>query len=121
MKQGEQLTYTITVKNFGPDTAANVIVNDTLSSGTTFVSAQANKGNFTTPLPNQTGVVTWNLGDMQAGDAEGAQLVVKVIVKGKTTITNTATASTDSDDPNPANNTASITVSVVAGTSGKKK
>jgi len=121
VKQGEQLTYTITVHNFGPDTAANVVVNDTLSSGTTFVSAQANKGNFTTPQPNQTGVVTWNLGNMSNGDAEGAQLVVKVIVKGKTTITNTATASTDSADPNPANNTVAIAMTVAPGSSGGKK
>ena len=121
VKQGEQLTYTITVHNFGPDAAANVVVNDTLSSGTTFVSAQANRGNFTTPPTNQTGTVTWNLGDLSNGDAEGAQLVVKVIARGRTTITNTASASTDSSDPNPANNTAAITVSVAAGATGKKK
>jgi uncharacterized repeat protein (TIGR01451 family) len=121
VKQGEQLTYTITVHNFGPDAAANVVVNDTMSSGTTFVSAQANRGNFTTPAPNQTGVVTWNLGDLSNGDAEGAQLVVKVIVRGRTTITNAATASTASSDPNPANNSAAITVTVVPGSSGKRK
>jgi uncharacterized repeat protein (TIGR01451 family) len=121
VKQGEQLTYTITVHNFGPQDAANVLVNDTLSSGSTFVSAHANKGNFTTPPPNQTGIVTWNLGGLPNGDAEGAQLVVKVIVKGKTTITNTASASTDSSDPNPANNSAAITTTVAPGSSGGKK
>jgi uncharacterized repeat protein (TIGR01451 family) len=70
VKQGEQLTYTITVHNFGPHTAANVVINDTLSSGSTFVSAQANRGNFTTPAPNQTGTVTWNLGNLSNGDAK---------------------------------------------------
>jgi uncharacterized repeat protein (TIGR01451 family) len=123
VKQGELLTYTITVLNFGPDAAANVVVNDTLSSGTTFVSANANKGSFTAPPKNQTGVVTWSLGDMDNGDTEAAELVVTVIVKGKTTVTNTATAVSDSEDPNPGNNTASITTSVGAGggTGGGKK
>src|SRR6266700_2018442 len=62
VKQGDQLTYTITVQNFGPGDASSVVVNDTLSSGTTFVSAQANVGRFTTPPAGQTGVVTWYLG-----------------------------------------------------------
>jgi uncharacterized repeat protein (TIGR01451 family) len=123
VKQGELLTYTITVLNFGPDTAANVVVNDTLSTGTTFVSAHANKGSFTAPPKNQTGVVTWSLGDMENGDTEAAELVVTVIVKGKTTVTNTASAASDSDDPNPANNVAAITTSVGSGSTGggKKK
>ena len=121
VKQGEQLTYTITVHNFGPDAAANVVVNDALSSGTTFVSAQANKGTFTKPPVGQTGTVTWAIGNMQSADEEAAQIKVTVLVKGKTTVTNTATVSSDSADPNPANNTASITVSVAAGTTGKKK
>lgn len=124
VKQGELLTYTITVLNFGPEVAANVVVNDTLSSGSTFVSANANKGNFTAPPKNQTGVVTWILGDMENGDTEAAELVVTVIVKGKTTITNTASVTTDSEDPNLGNNIASITTSVgsgVSGGGGKKK
>ena len=122
VKQGDQLTYTITVKNFGPGAATNVIINDTLSSGTTFVSAKANKGSFTAPSLNQTGVVTWNLGDLSNGSAEDAQLVVKVIIKGKTTITNTASASTASSDPNLTNNSAAITTTVASGgsTGGRK-
>jgi uncharacterized repeat protein (TIGR01451 family) len=118
VKQGEQLTYTITVHNFGPEAAANVIVNDTLSSGATFVSAHANKGNFTAPPQNQTGVVTWDLGDLANGSAENAQLVVTVIARGKTTVTNTATASTTASDPNRANNSASITTSIASGGGG---
>src|SRR5207249_2007527 len=42
VKQGDTLTYTITIKNFGPNQAHNVLVNDTLDSGATFVSAQSN-------------------------------------------------------------------------------
>ena len=121
VRQGDTLTYTITVQNFGPDNAINVVANDTLSSGTTFVSAHANVGAFTTPPAGQTGVVTWYLGDLANNGQQAAQIQVTVIVRGKTSITNTATVSSDTPDPNPANNTASITTSVVNAPNGKKK
>ncbi len=119
VKQGDTLTYTVTVRNFGPDYARNVLVNDTLSSGTVFVSAQSNVGNFRTPAPGQTGVVTWNLGDLANNNQQAAQIKVTVTIRGKTTITNTATVSSTSSDPNPANNTASLTTTVATG--GNKK
>jgi hypothetical protein len=52
------------------------------------------------------------------GDTAGA-IVVKVLVKGKTTVTNSAEVDSDTVDPNTANNTAAITVSVAPGTSKK--
>ena len=115
VRQGDRLTYTITVRNFGPNTAINALVNDVLSSGSTFVSASANRGFFTAPGIGQTGTVTWYVGDILNNGQESAQIVVTVIVRGNTTITNTATVSSLSNDPNSANNTASITVSVVRG------
>src|SRR5262249_2345107 len=118
VKQGDSLTYTITIKNFGPDEALNLVINDTMSSGTTFVSAHANKGHFTAPPVNQTGTVTWNLANLPSGEAEGAQLVVKVLIKGKTTVTNSASVTADTSDPNTQNNSASITTVVGAGGSG---
>ena len=109
------------MQNFGPNNAINVVAIDTLSSGATFVSAQANVGAFTTPPAGQTGVVTWYLGDLANNGQQAAQIQVTVIVRGKTSITNTATVSSDTPDPNPANNTASITTSVVNAPNGKKK
>ena len=35
--------------------------------------------------------MTWNLGNLQNGEQEAAQNQVTVIIRGKTTITNTAT------------------------------
>jgi uncharacterized repeat protein (TIGR01451 family) len=121
VKPGDLLTYTITIKNFGPDKALNLVINDIMSSGTTFVSAQANKGRFTAPPVNQTGTVTWSLADLPSGEAEGARLVVKVLIKGKTTVTNSASVTADTSDPNTQNNSASITTTVDAGGGGKKK
>jgi uncharacterized repeat protein (TIGR01451 family) len=122
VRPGDLLTYTVTIRNFGPDIAVNAVVNDMLSSGSTFVAASANRGRFTAPAAGQTGVVTWYLGDLANGGSESAQLTVTVIVKGPTTITNTATVSLDNADPNPANNTATIATNVdKAGGGGKKK
>lgn len=120
VKQGELLTYTVRVQNLGPETAPNVVVTDLLSSGVTFVEARHNKGTHTAPPRGETGTVTWYLGDMADQDNEVAEIVVTVLVKGKTTITNTATVTSDASDPNDANNSASIRVSVGAG-SGRPK
>jgi len=117
-KQGDLITYTITVRNFGPDAAINAIVNDLLSSGTTFYRAQANRGHFTTPPRGQTGTVTWYVGDILNNGQESAQISVTVIVRGKTTITNTASVASNTSDPNMANNTASLTISVSPGGNG---
>jgi uncharacterized repeat protein (TIGR01451 family) len=56
---GDNLTYTITVTNNGPDAAANVVVTDTLPSGVTFVSASPG-------CVHAAGVVTCNLGTIPA-------------------------------------------------------
>jgi uncharacterized repeat protein (TIGR01451 family)/CSLREA domain-containing protein len=121
VKQGELLTYTVRVQNLGPETAPNVVLNNVLSSGVTFVEARQNLGSVTAPPRGETGTVTWYLGDLADQANEFAEIVVTVLVKGKTTITNTATVTGDVADPNPANNTAGITVSVAAGKSGGKK
>jgi uncharacterized repeat protein (TIGR01451 family) len=123
VRLGDLLTYTITVKNFGPNTATNVVVNDVLPANTTFYGAQSNKGSFTTPPKGQNGTVTWSVGDMPANDQQNAQLTVTVIIKGKSTITNIAKVKSGNPDPNEDNNTATIKVTVWSGTSGggKKK
>jgi hypothetical protein len=96
-------------------------VTNLLSSGVTFVSMSANRGTYTAPPAGEAGTVTWYLGEMQAYDNEVAELAVTVIVRGKTTITQTSTVSGDVDDPNEANNTASITVTVQSGSGGGGK
>jgi uncharacterized repeat protein (TIGR01451 family)/CSLREA domain-containing protein len=118
VKQGDLLTYTVRVRNLGPQTAPNVVLTNTLSSGVTFVEARLTKGTHTAPPNGETGVVTWYVGDMLDQDNEVAEIEVKVLVRGKTTITNTAAASADAVDPNEANNTSAITVTVAQGSGG---
>jgi hypothetical protein len=102
------------VRNFGL-TAINTLVNDLIARGTTFQSAHANRGHFTAPPVGQSGTVTWYAGDLLNNGQESAQIVVTVIVRGRGTITNAALVSSSTADPNTANNSASITVTVVPG------
>ena len=120
VKQGDVLTYTVRVQSFGPESAPNVVLTDVLSSGVTFVGASANKGTITAPPKGETGTVTWTLGTMANNGNEAVTIKVTVLVKGKTTVTNTASVAGAIADPNAANNSAAITVSVAAGSSGKK-
>jgi uncharacterized repeat protein (TIGR01451 family) len=115
VKAGDLLTYTVRVRNLGPETAPNVVVTNVLSSGVTFVSATHAKGTHTAPPAGETGTVTWYLGDLLDQGNETTDITVTVRIKGKTTITNKADVASDAVDPNPANNTASLTVSVAAG------
>ena len=121
VKQGDLLTYTVRVRNLGPETSPNVVVSDVLSSGVTFVEIRTNKGTTTAPPKGETGTVTWSLGDLLDQANETAEIKVTVLVRGKTTITNTATVAGDVPDPNSANNSASITVSVASGSGGGSK
>jgi uncharacterized repeat protein (TIGR01451 family) len=92
---GDNLTYTITVTNRGPDPATNVVVTDTLPSGVTFVSASPG-------CVHAAGVVTCNLGNIPTGGSVAITIVVTVTAPG--TISNTATVTSDTLDPNTANN-----------------
>jgi uncharacterized repeat protein (TIGR01451 family) len=119
VKQGELLTYFVRVQNLGPNDAANVVVYDILSSGVTVYDVRCPKGSCTAPPKGETGTVTWNVGDLLDQGNEVAEIQVTVLVKGKTTITSTASVKSDTADPDPANNSAAITVSVASGSGGK--
>ena len=57
---GSNLTYTITYGNTGGANATSVVIRDPVPAGTTFVSATAGGTNV-------AGVVTWNIGTVNAG------------------------------------------------------
>lgn len=75
-KPGENLTYTVTVENFGPETATNVILTTELPSDVDFVSVpqgQCNKhGNF----------LTCEIPTMNAGARSEFQVVVRATEEG---------------------------------------
>jgi len=91
----QQLTYTLTVTNTGPDTATNVVVTDTLPGGSVFGSATAEQGS----CGEAAGVVTCNLGNIADGDSVIVTIVVTPTVVG--TAVNSASVIGDVSDPDP--------------------
>lgn len=101
---GGTLTYTLTVTNNGPDAAENAKVVDILPSGITYVSSNPNKGSWSAP--------NWNIGDLANGASAQMTIVTTIDNIPSGTISNTATVSSDTDDPDPSNNSATKDVEV---------
>ena len=100
---GDTITYTVTLRNFGPDPAFGVQVRDQLSPGVSFVSAAPSQGTY----DSTTGV--WTVGTVTT--SAPLTLGLMVVVLSPKQQTNTATIShSDQFDPNLSNNTASSTL-----------
>jgi uncharacterized repeat protein (TIGR01451 family) len=100
---GDTVTFTVTLTNNGPDTAAGVTVTDLLPVGLTFVSALPSQGTY----DSVTGL--WDVGSVTPGAPQTLLIVATVV--SPSAQTNTATIS-DSDqfDPDTGDNTASADV-----------
>ena len=110
---GDPLTYTLTVTNNGPDSAAGVSVVDTLPSDVTFVSGNVDGNPGQVSFDSVTGVLTGNIGGMTNGQVSVVTVNVTVGANPAATLSNTATVSaTPNTDSNPANNSSSITTAV---------
>ncbi|MGA7751397.1 MAG: C25 family cysteine peptidase [Candidatus Sulfotelmatobacter sp.] len=108
--QGTLLNYTLTAGNNGPASATNVTVQDMLPSTVIYQASTSTQGSCS----EAGGTVTCLLGTL----ANGASATIHVITipEQAGTITNTATIIADQTDPNPNNNSASQTETVVAAT-----
>ena len=101
---GTSLSYTITVGNLGPSDAAIVQLVDTLPSEVTFVSATPDQGSCS----ELAGTVTCDLATI--APAGSVDVVIAVTVpagQAATTVTNNASVSAATTDPNAANDSAS--------------
>lgn len=100
---GATLTYTVTVTNHGPGAATGVVVRDTLSSGTAFVSATG--GGM-----ESGGVVSWPAFDLAQGQTAARTVTAQVknpLPSGLADLTNVARAADDGVqglDPHPDDN-----------------
>lgn len=112
IKSGANLSYALTAKNNGPDTAQGITVTDVTPTGTTFVSVTPNTGSCTAPPVGGTGTVTCTVGTMANGVTFKITLVVNVNAASGSTITDTATVTSTTYDPNTKNNTATATTTV---------
>jgi len=104
---GTNVTFTLTIVNNGPSSAANVQVSDPLPAGYQFVSAAPSVGSYN----SATGV--WSgIGTLANGASASMTVTATVLATGP--YLNTATVSTSTTDPNPGNNSASAGTSPVA-------
>ncbi|MGD0086538.1 MAG: DUF11 domain-containing protein, partial [Verrucomicrobiota bacterium] len=86
---------TISVTNFGPSSASGVVVTDSLPATVTFVSATG--GGL-----NNSGIVSWTLGTLTNGQTSNVTVTVTAPASGS--LTNVASVSTPTGDPNLTNN-----------------
>ena len=106
------LTYTITVNNFGPGAASGVSLTDQLPD-VTFVSATASQGSCTRSGGGKAdGLVTCALGTIDPSVSAIVTIVVSPSRAG--TLTNTASVTASTPDPDAANNASTATTTVVA-------
>jgi uncharacterized repeat protein (TIGR01451 family) len=100
------IVYTVTLANSGPSDAQTVGFTDQVPSGTTFVSATQESGptfTCTVPASGGTGTVSCSIATLPAGAT--ASFKITVAPGGSGTISNSATATSTTSDPNSANNT----------------
>jgi uncharacterized repeat protein (TIGR01451 family) len=98
---GENVTFTVTLSNGGPNRATNVAVRDELPSGMTYVSSTPSTGSY----DNLTSV--WNVPSIENGTKATLQITAKAVGTAATTNTAEVIASDQRDpDSTPNNNVA---------------
>lgn len=113
VKSGRELTYTVVVSNAGPDTARPVRMTDVLPGATQFTTIAPGPGwSCTTPPVGTSGTLTCDALALASGTSSSISFTVRVVSSGKSTVTNTAEVSSEVDDPDAADNIASVTTSV---------
>ena len=103
---GQNLTYTIWVKNLGPSAATNVLVSETLPAGMTLVSFSSSVGAW-------DGLTTWNIGNLVFDDVATLTITVAVSPTHCASFTNTVSVTSPTTDPVVANNTATLVTPVI--------
>ena len=110
-EKGEVLTYTLLITNYGPNTAENALLTDTVVMD-----------NLTHLEYSIDGGVSWDVwrGSLLLGDlASGASVTIigrgTVILDPGDVVINEAVVSSTTTDPNPYNNIDTVTVPVIEG------
>lgn len=105
---GQQTVFTVQVCNRGPADATNVVMTDAIPAGLDFVSA-TNGAVETAPNSN---IVTATAASLPGCTCQSYDITVQSVSAG--VFNNTASATGAGSDPNPANNSDSVSVEVIA-------
>jgi outer membrane protein assembly factor BamB len=115
--QGDLITYAFPVWNLGPGNAVQEVLKTQVPEGTTFdyirISGTKGLGTCTTPPYEGSGEIVCHENSAMAPNTTWTvRVVVKVTAPAGTVITESATATEDTTDPNLANNTATVSMTV---------
>jgi uncharacterized repeat protein (TIGR01451 family) len=114
--RGDNITYTVVVRNNGPSAATDVSLSDVSPADTKFVSNSGSAGWTCINPPTKgarTGPITCATASLASGASSTFTIVFEVNAGTKaTTISNTATVSSGVSDPNGGNNAATATTTV---------
>ncbi|WP_162793711.1 SdrD B-like domain-containing protein [Runella rosea] len=105
---GEEVTYTIVVKNNGQHNATNVDVRDIMPTQLELIS--------TSGLTNTGGVLKTRIPVIAAGDSTTLTVVTKAVTAGYNVINKAEVTYADQVDPNAANNLSSVGIVISDGT-----
>jgi uncharacterized repeat protein (TIGR01451 family) len=112
---GDEITYTITVANAGPDPAADVTLTEAIPAHTTFVSFMAPAGwTTTTPTAGGAGTITATAANL---GATGPAAITLVVLVGPDAVSGSmcdfsAQVTSATSDPTAANNSAAVATTV---------
>lgn len=111
--EGEEFSYTVTVRNDGPSRARDVTITDQLPTNVGFVSAgQDCTFNENDPNSQSDDTVVCQIGPLASGASAERQITVRATQDGPAE--NTATVDSTTNDDNPNNNSATITTTITA-------
>jgi uncharacterized repeat protein (TIGR01451 family) len=108
VQRGGYLTYTSVVDDAGPLPACPVTFTNPIPTGTAFVQAFTTAGSCAPVVPATGGTLTCSLGTLPVGARAAVTMLVRVVAPAGSTIQNTGSVRAGTDDPNLANNSATV-------------
>jgi uncharacterized repeat protein (TIGR01451 family) len=106
---GDNVTYTVRVRNDGPSSAVGVAVAERLPAGLRLVSARPSTGTY------DQAAGTWYVGTLASGATATLTLIATATAAG-TVVNGVRVTAPDTPDPDPADNTAQTRITVTAPT-----
>ncbi len=104
---GSPIAYTLTITNAGPDTARNTVVTDVVPAGVDLTSLTLDSR---CALSGRT--VTCALGDLSSAASTSIAITGTAVANATVTVSNGASVTSDTLDPNTTNNRASATTTI---------
>ena len=110
---GQNLTYTVTISNYGPSDATNVSLVDTLPTNTIFVSASTSSTTAGDAPTNSGNQVNATIALISSGSVVTYTITVATTRTTPPSVSDTATVTGAQGDPDTSSNTATATTTII--------